>query len=342
MTNGLKSFYIKNFRGIDEIGVNHISPGRRIFFVGENSAAKTAVLQALTIAISGTRNAERFLAAEDFDDFTISVQLDLGGREHVNRIVWKNRDLDQAEIFQFNAFCAYSAFRTPFFREGNNSMWNMDGENHLLFPGFPLLSFENWLKDQALSGDADRQSHLRLQNTIDHLHFLIPDVEIRMDGSRFFYLADGFKTTFSQLGNAHQVLLATMGDILVRLFNSQPEKTDPRDLEGIVMIDELDAHLPVNFFKGFSKRLNDTFPKVQFICSLNASLFDLNYEKETSVFSITGDQKKGISLKLIKLDPLRRNGIKRPMTALETVWEQISEEKAKRTPKIPDEWLRID
>ena len=61
-------------------------------------------------------------------------------------------------------------------------------------------------------------------------------------------------------------------DMLVRLFETQTDVVNPKELQGIVIIDELEAHLHPKWQVKFPRLLSETFPNVQFIASTHSAL----------------------------------------------------------------------
>jgi predicted ATP-binding protein involved in virulence len=84
------------------------------------------------------------------------------------------------------------------------------------------------------------------------------------------------------------------------IIKQQLVRLEPKELTGIVLIDELDLH----FHPKLQRRwpLSDVFPKVQFIASTH-SVMPLLAAPESSVFlKVTRNKAAGIQLEQIQID----------------------------------------
>jgi predicted ATP-binding protein involved in virulence len=108
--------------------------------------------------------------------------------------------------------------------------------------------------------------------------------------------------TFEQLASGFRSLILMVGDMMIRLFKSQPTINEPSELAGIVIIDELDLHWHPKLQRELPKLLSSIFPKVQFIASTH-SLVPLLGAPENSVFlQVNRTKEAGITVERITED----------------------------------------
>src|SRR5690606_22540966 len=72
---------------------------------------------------------------------------------------------------------------------------------------------------------------------------------------------------FDQLASGVRSMIAFLGDMLIRLYKHHPSVTDPSELCGIVLIDEIDIHLHPKMQKRIVEILSANFPNIQFIAT---------------------------------------------------------------------------
>jgi predicted ATP-binding protein involved in virulence len=133
----------------------------------------------------------------------------------------------------------------------------------------------------------------------------ITDIEIRGKKDEVYYkerYADDTEeyVTFDQLASGYKGLINLAGDMILRLFEQQPDVHNPADLVGIVIIDELDLHLHPKLQRVLPTLLSDCFPKIQFIVSTHSPIPILGAPKESVFLKVTRTKEEGI--KIVNLD----------------------------------------
>nr|WP_310615991.1 AAA family ATPase [Pantoea cypripedii] len=73
-----------------------------------------------------------------------------------------------------------------------------------------------------------------------------------------------------QLSDGYRTTLAMVMDIAARLAEANPDAKDPLDVQGIILIDEVDLHLHPAWQREFLPRLINVFPSMQFIVSTHS------------------------------------------------------------------------
>jgi predicted ATP-binding protein involved in virulence len=116
---------------------------------------------------------------------------------------------------------------------------------------------------------------------------------------------------FSKLAAGHKSIIAMVGDIMIRLYRQNPEKYDPKDLGGIVIIDEFDLQLHPKWQRELPILLSRVFPKVQFIVSTHSPIPLLGAPVNSMFFKVTRNKEDGIKVEHldIKIQNLLPNSI---------------------------------
>jgi predicted ATP-binding protein involved in virulence len=113
-------------------------------------------------------------------------------------------------------------------------------------------------------------------------------------------LLDG--VPFGALSAGSKSIIAMIGDMLIELLKNQ-DVDDPTELEGIVIIDEIDIHLHAKWQREFVIRLSRMFPKIQFIASTHSPIPLLGAPPETIILNVEKETKKeGIVVKRLQID----------------------------------------
>lgn len=113
-----------------------------------------------------------------------------------------------------------------------------------------------------------------LANITSDLRFLFEDdsleLEYREKEKRFYILQQGKDPfTFEQLSSGYSAILAIYTDLLMKV---ELQEITPQELAGIVIIDEIDAHLHVSLQKKILAFFDHAYPNIQFIVSTHSSL----------------------------------------------------------------------
>lgn len=87
---------------------------------------------------------------------------------------------------------------------------------------------------------------------------------------------------FNELASGYAAILYIVLDLMMRM---EKKVTDAYDLPGIVMIDEVDAHLHLSMQRNVLKNLNELFPNIQFIVTTH-SPFVLNSVENAVIYDL--------------------------------------------------------
>ncbi len=81
---------------------------------------------------------------------------------------------------------------------------------------------------------------------------------------------NGQELIISQLSDGQKSLLTIIGDIARRLAICNPALENPLEGEGIILIDEIDAHLHPKWQRNLVPKLVETFPNCQFFITTHS------------------------------------------------------------------------
>ncbi|MDJ0835781.1 MAG: AAA family ATPase [Acidobacteriota bacterium] len=266
-----------------------------IFLTGENAIGKTCFLQALAVALNGGRGAEQLID----NNTRLSVELQVEGQSHLSSFV------DGKHYGGFYRVVGYGPARLRFVSEAEE-----DFEKSKRIPVYSLfkqrgvlLDLErDWIKDQRILALGGREpeagiAEARINLVLDLLGRLMPQVDrVALDDrSRIVFWAGDRPADHRQLAAGPKSIYAMIGDMIIRLFAGQPEITDPSELCGLVLIDELENHLHPNWQVRLPVLLSEHFPNVQFVASTHSSIPLLGAPAGSVFLKIVQDRESGLS-----------------------------------------------
>ncbi len=150
--------------------------------------------------------------------------------------------------------------------------------------------------------DGDKKSAKKIEtwfrNFEKSLRNLFDDEKLELIFDRkeynfYFKLGDGNTPDINQLSDGYSSIMDIVGELILRMEKKSPMA---HEVKGIVLIDELEAHLHVDLQKKILPFLTSFFPKIQFICTThspfvissveNCVIYDL--EKQIRIEDATG------------------------------------------------------
>ena len=178
------------------------------------------------------------------------------------------------------------------------SLFNSDGI--LLNIEFELLI---WFLEKSPKFEAVKKTFLQL---IPYL----ADIEVDVPARKIYYIEKEpvengetyKKVSFSQLASGFRSIIAMVGDMMIRLFKSQPTITNPSELAGIVIIDELDLHWHPKMQREIPQLLSNIFPKVQFIASTHSLVPLLGAPENSVLLKVNRTKEEGITVEKVDID----------------------------------------
>ena len=301
---GLKRLVVKDYEGIYNIEFKDSLPidTNWIFLIGENGYGKTTILRSIIIGFVGENDG-------DIPLFSPSFNNDNGiGIEYFNRNKSVIHNVGHT-IDSFPHLACYGPSRLQIQTDQTQndiakkstttySLFNSDGI--LLNIEFELLI---WFLEKSPKFEAVKKTFLQL---IPYL----ADIEVDVPARRIYYIekepvenGETYKrVSFSQLASGFRSIIAMVGDTMIRLFKSQPTITNPSELAGIVIIDELDLHWHPKMQREIPQLLSKIFPKVQFIASTHSLVPLLGAPENSVLLKVNRTKEEGITIEKVDVD----------------------------------------
>ena len=82
------------------------------------------------------------------------------------------------------------------------------------------------------------------------------------------------------LSDGYQATLSWIADLLGYALLEMDEDADPREMQGIVLLDEIDLHLHPTWQRRIVPLLREVFPRLQFIVNTHSPLVLAGFERE--------------------------------------------------------------
>lgn len=300
LSYAIKRLEVKNFEGIHRSSFKEIPiDSKWVFLIGENGYGKTTVLRSIAIGFIGEdENHIPFVS-------TLDNEINIEYYSKSESIIHNTND--SFDSFPHLACYGPSRLQIQTDQTQNDvakkstttySLFNSDGI--LLNIEFELLI---WFLEKSPKFENVKQTFLRL---IPYLS----DIEVNVPSRKVYYIEkepteEGDIYTpvlFEQLASGFRSIIAMVGDIIIRLFKSQPEITNPSELAGIVIIDELDLHWHPKMQREIPQLLSQIFPKIQFIVSTHSLVPLLGAPENSVLLKVNRTKEDGITVEKIDID----------------------------------------
>lgn len=322
----LQNIEIKKLYSIKNLNIESIPLNTRwIFLTGENGHGKTLILQSIVLTFS---------SGIKFDNDETNIVLKLKKKPNFlarlsfpRNINWHNffemplinskKTGDSPELItgsaEFTQYAAYGINRLELSGYIHTSIsqapQKLNKTDSLFANNNTLYNIEAYLI--SLHGREEYAHKLHIIKKV--LLELLPSIkDIIIDDSqeskKVFYIEtaeDGTtmpRIPFHALSTGSKSIIAMIGDMIIELMQNQ-DIEHPSELEGIVIIDEIDAHLHPKWQKIFVQTLTRLFPKIQFIASTHSPIPLLGAPKETIILNVEKPSKKeGITIRRLDID----------------------------------------
>jgi predicted ATPase len=278
-TTRIASVRIENFRGIDELEFEIPTTGWKML-LGENGTGKSSILQAVAIALMGQEHAKRLRRHFDLEPGKLVRRGTTSSRIVVHqaaamepievRVTARGFEYPPARAQQKTVLLGFGSARwlpRPKSLPPETGDWIR--VRNLLNPFVPLCNANEWLRaldprtNRFKAAEAVIKAILRLPATT---RFRLTEGEVRVQ-----FEGEPLDRTLSldQLSDGYQSALAMAAGIMGPLFSKWDVM---REAEGVVLVDELDAHLHPRWKMRIVGDLRRAFPNVQFLASTHEPL----------------------------------------------------------------------
>ncbi len=295
----LKQLQIQDFNGIKQTGITDLEVDSQwIFLTGENTFGKTAILQAIVIALLGNKDDDRELTQSQCK---IGVEIYHRG---INEIY----NLHTSNFTPFTNFVAYGSSRLEIANDqSRQEIKGKSSQTYSLFnPDGVLLNIEPELSKWSRK---NKTKFAKVKQTLLTLLPYIEDISVNEEEEIEYIEKETAQSglsykplPFDQLSAGNRNIIAMIGDMMLRLFAQQSDINDPSKLTGIAIIDELDLHLHPKWQRKLPSLLSKVFPKVQFIVSTHSVMLITGAPKNSIFLKVNRSKENGIQIKRIDID----------------------------------------
>jgi len=131
---------------------------------------------------------------------------------------------------------------------------------------------------------------------------LLPNTQLSPPDAKADLGIHGIEVRLDQLSEGYRSILAFVGHVLRCALRHLKWRGDPFAVHGIVLIDELDAHLHPIWQTHIFDDLQRAFPNIQFIASTHSPLLVASL-KSANVFTLLRDDPAGVRIANPSIDP---------------------------------------
>ena len=258
---------ITNFRGIRDISME-FNPRINVF-VGENGSGKTALLSAMSIALSdesdvGIVNSD-ITKGESISNIRLLCE-SFGGL--ISEEVFK--DINDEEFFPKKCILLRGSMMDDLV-EWLYSMDRMEGCEHKTeVVKYALKEFLPEFSDFSVVGDHD----VLLPNLVSNI--------------RMVAVKNGETFEMSQLSSGELAIIELIGSFAMSMAINYPKHENSLSCNSIAFINDIDMHLHPKLQRMMVPKLLDIFPYCQFFISTN-SPHVINHVKPESVFMLENE-----------------------------------------------------
>ncbi|MEA5258745.1 AAA family ATPase [Arcicella aquatica] len=313
----LKSFHIKNYRGIIDTQIDNIPDDTQwIFLTGENGFGKTSVLQALALGFTQKIDLEE----EQENEATVLFSF-----KKNNEIIpeFSQEDINDENYFDYYSemyggivmglidyTIGYGSTRLRISAGTSTEVTKKYDSTSSLFSNDTLLiNIEERFKDWSINY---AEGKAKLAKIFRELLPRLGTIQVSFDDKIKTTIVKYFEKdeegnqypeglTFDQLAAGYRNIIGMIGDMIFRLSLEQ-DVEDYKDLEGIVLIDEFELHLHPKYQKLFVEKLTELFPKIQFIVSTHSPIPLLGAPKNSVIINVSRSKEEGIKAELLDID----------------------------------------
>jgi len=306
---GLASIQIKNYGYIKKsLHITDIPTNTQwIFFTGENGTGKTTILRALATALT---NGSTGLGPRNGPQGNYDIELRLNKNNRVAKHIIKKTTSSKEIKILSKGFVAFGPVRLNIQDQNFLVAGKQSTLKHIFSkPHIQLFSTINPLVDIGYVYNRDQAISRDLKNDQEKLRYIIEAITTICDSiidihfgrsMRYFETDKNQKllsnngSSFQQLASGYKSIIGMVSHMMLHLYHQQPEINDPAELEGIVIIDEIDLHFHPKMQRDLVIKLSEIFPRIQFIASTHSPIPLLGVSGGTPIYTVKIDSENGV------------------------------------------------
>jgi predicted ATPase len=276
----LSRLEVIDFQGIKHLTIEDIPTNVQwIFLTGENGFGKTSVLRAIALGLVGDEYADQ--------QYLGTTQIFSNGYNWNQPFQYSVLPQQLAKNdFQIATYGA-SRFQLVHRDAADAKDSKSNKKTYSLFYTDGLLKNIERVLIDAERDDPTTFERLKMVflKILPNLGDLKSELNHKKREMRYYEKSDNGQIYASvlldELAAGYRGILTMIGDMMIRL--SENVQNSLEDLQGIVLIDEFDAHLHPKYQYELPKLLSEIFPKVQFIVSTHSPIPLLGVKPNTSI-----------------------------------------------------------
>ena len=143
----------------------------------------------------------------------------------------------------------------------------------LFLEGAALINCQDWLMELDYRTKEDHESSAKRLEWVKQAletNLLPEQVEVEVSSDGVFFHSHGHKIPMAQLSDGYRSILALAIDLARWLTVAFPNASEPLKQKGVVLIDEIDAHLHPRWQREIGLWLQEKFPGLQFIVATHS------------------------------------------------------------------------
>lgn len=281
----LQKYYVKqrfiekleicNFKGIQDLKIDlRISKSSNapwLMLLGENGVGKSSILQAIALTLMGEKQRRKIIKKKPDEylrngSYEGSIKIQLSGmKEPISLFFGKDynnfsgKHQEQPRVL----ILGYGSTRLLPREEMDVNLGVTWARTENLFnPFVPLVNVRKYLLQ------LENDDFLTVKQAIESLFLDNVVIERDRHNEEIYFNFPGSSIKLVDLSDGYQTIIALATDIMMVMKN----RWRNFDAEGIVLIDEIDAHLHPRWNIKIVSRLKKAFPKVQFISTTHNPL----------------------------------------------------------------------
>ncbi|WPN55423.1 AAA family ATPase [Pseudomonas sp. P9_31] len=269
----VEHFQLTNIRSCENVSLKTSlgagGSGTWLVLLGENGTGKSTTLQALACALAGQTAVDALnIKASDLlrngcETGTVSVQLTSFSKPIVMTLNSVNDSITIDPPEPKIMVLGYGATRLLTRNENVPPLRSSVHIANLFNPLERLSNGRPWLYE------TDKQEFNRVARALSALLPRPDGAQFLRENNQIVVESAGVRDTLEALSSGYQAVLALALDILSVLRRGWE---DASSAEGIVLIDEIDAHLHPRWKMRIIQRLREVFPRLQFIATSHEPL----------------------------------------------------------------------
>ena len=298
----IEKVQIENFKGIKNI-IIEIPPGTPwIFLTGENGYGKTSILQGIASSLDGyndtviklMNNGTNLSSKLTNEKKPFGVYKMKNGKSLLNR----RHQLDA----RFEYIYCYGSSRLDTYSESSTK--KNDWASKSLYDSQTLLENIEFQLTRWFFKMDDNEFRKKFEYVTNLFVELLNLDHIEIDRKKdkvIYYEKDEYGNVLEgvdilQLAAGYRNIVSMIGDLIVRVYDSDPNIIDPKEFRGIVIIDEFELHLHPKYQKVLPNLFSKIFPQIQFIISTHSPVPLLGAPEGSVFLNVTRTKEDGIRI----------------------------------------------